>query len=103
MTNTEFQTWLDAEFEKHPLFQLSRKRNILSLNELTYMLRRSGRDFCINIEDPDDPMCFGFIPSVRETFISTSDLARKVKQITCEDHEGAEYPTLVVEFQSASK
>lgn len=98
MKQAEFHGWLNAEFEKYPLIKLSYKRGMLSLNELIHVLRLSGKDFCVNIEDPDDPMCFGFIPSVQETLIPTRDLARKVDTIVHEDCKEAESDVLTVRF-----
>jgi len=98
--NNDFHNWLSTEFEKYPMLNLSWKRGSYTMNELTYVLRRSGQDFCINIEDPDDRMSFGFIPSVQDTFIPTSDLMRKVKSINKEDCEESEYAVLTVVYKS---
>lgn len=83
MTNTEFQTKLDAMYAKHPMIARS---NPKSLNELVYVLRMEGdRDYSIS---SNDGMC---IPSVRETFIPSRDLAKKVISIDWEEFEDEEY------------
>lgn len=79
MTNAEFQTKLDAMYAKHPLIARS---NPKSLNELMYVLRMEGdRDYAISTNDG------GCIPSVRETFVPTRDLAKKVANIEYEEFE----------------
>ena len=86
MTNAEFQTKLDAMFAKHPMIARS---NPKSLNELMYVLRMEGdRDYSIST---NDGMC---IPSVRETFVPSRDLAKKVVSIEWEEFEDEEYGTI---------
>ena len=85
MTNAEFQVKLDAMYTKHPMIKRS---NPKSLNELMYVLRMEGdRDYSISINDGS---C---IPSVRETFVSTRCLAKKVVNIWWEEFEDEEYGT----------
>ena len=85
MTNAEFQEKLDAMFEKHPMIKRS---NPKSLNELMYVLRMEGdRDYSISTNDGS---C---IPSVRETFVSSRTLAKKVTSIEWEEFEDEEYGT----------
>jgi hypothetical protein len=85
MTNTEFQTKLDAMYAKHPMIARS---NPKSLNELMYVLRMEGdRDYSISA---DDGSC---IPSVRETFVPSRELAKKVLNIWWEEFEDEEYGT----------
>ena len=79
MTNAEFQKNLKEMYAKHPMIAIS---NPKSLNELMYVLRMEGdRDYAIST---NDGCC---IPSVRETFVSTRDLAKKVVSIEYEEHE----------------
>lgn len=83
MTNAEFQTKLDAMYAKHPLIARS---NPKSLNELMYVLRMEGdRDYSIST---NNGMC---IPSVKETFVPSRDLAKKVSSIEWEEFEDEEY------------
>jgi hypothetical protein len=83
MTNTEFMTKLDAMYAKHPMIARS---NPKSLNELMYVLRMEGdRDYSISA---DDGSC---IPSVRETFVPSKELAKKVTNIWWEEFEDEEY------------
>jgi hypothetical protein len=86
MTNVEFQAKLKAMYAKHPMIALS---NPKSLNELMYVLRMEGdRDYSISTNDG------GCIPSVRETFVPTRDLAKKVVSIEWEEFEDEEYGTI---------
>ena len=79
MTNAEFQAKLEAMYAKHPMIARS---NPKSLNELMYVLRMEGdRDYSISDNEG------GCIPSVRETFVPTRTLARKVVAIEYEEFE----------------
>jgi hypothetical protein len=85
MTNVEFMNKLDAMYAKHPMIARS---NPKSLNELTYVLRMEGdRDYSVST---NNGMC---IPSVRETFIPSRDLAKKILSIEWEEFEDEEYGT----------
>lgn len=85
MTNQEFQKKLNDMYAKHPMIMRS---NPKSLNELMYVLRMEGdRDYSISTNDG------GCIPSVRETFVSTRELAKKVTSIEWEEFEDEEYGT----------
>ena len=85
MTNTEFMNKLDAMYKKHPMIALSKTK---SLNELMYVLRMEGdRDYSISTNNG------GCIPSVRETFVPSRDLAKKVISIEWEEFEDEEYGT----------
>lgn len=85
MTNAEFQIKLDEMYAKHPMIALS---NPKSLNELLYVLRMEGdRDYCVST---NDGMC---IPSVRETFVPSRDLTKKVISIEWEEFEDEDYGT----------
>ena len=86
MTNTEFMSKLNAMYAKHPMIARS---NPKSLNELMYVLRMEGdRDYAISA---DDGSC---IPSVRETFVPSRELAKKVLNIWWEEFEDEEYGTI---------
>ncbi len=79
MTNVEFQAKLEAMYAKHPMIARS---NPKSLNELMYVLRMEGdRDYSISDNEG------GCIPSVRETFVPTRTLAKKVVSIEYEEFE----------------
>ena len=85
MTNAEFQIKLNEMYAKHPMIAFS---NPKSLNELLYVLRMEGeQDYCLST---NDGMC---IPSVRETFVPSRDLAKKVVSIEWEEFEDEEYGT----------
>ena len=85
MTNAEFQAKLEAMYAKHPMIARS---NPKSLNELMYVLRMEGdRDYSISDNEG------GCIPSVRETFVPTRWLAKKVVSIEWEEFEDEEYGT----------
>ena len=93
MTNTEFQEKLNAMYAKHPMINIS---NPKSLNELLYVLRMEGdRDYCVST---NDGKC---IPSVRETFVPSRDLAKKVISIEWEEFEddGQTYGAIIVDLQ----
>jgi hypothetical protein len=79
MTNAEFMNKLDEMYAKHPMIARS---NPKSLNELMYVLRMEGdRDYSISTNDG------GCIPSVRETFVPSRDLAKKILNIEYEEFE----------------
>ena len=79
MTNVEFQAKLEEMYAKHPMIARS---NPKSLNELMYVLRMEGdRDYSISDNEG------GCIPSVRETFVPTRWLAKKVVSIEYEEFE----------------
>ena len=85
MTNAEFQVKLEAMYAKHPMIARS---NPKSLNELMYVLRMEGdRDYSISDNEG------GCIPSVRETFVPTRTLAKKVVAIEWEEFDDEEYGT----------
>ena len=85
MTNVEFQAKLQAMYAKHPIIALSK---VKTLNELLYVLRMEGdQDYCVSTNDG------GCIPSVRETFVPTRDLAKKVTSIEWEEYTDDECDT----------
>ena len=94
MTNVEFQAKLEAMYAKHPMIARS---NPKSLNELMYVLRMEGdRDYSISDNEG------GCIPSVRETFVPTRWLAKKVVSIEWEEFEDEDYGTcgtIIVELE----
>lgn len=94
MTNTEFMKKLDEMYAKHPMIARS---NPKSLNELIYVLRmEGGRDYSISTNDG------GCIPSVRETFVPSRDLAKKVMSIEWEEFEDEEcgtYGAIIVDLK----
>lgn len=94
MTNVEFQAKLEAMYAKHPMIARS---NPKSLNELMYVLRMEGdRDYSISDNEG------GCIPSVRETFVPTRILAKKVVSIEWEefdDDEFGSYGAIIVDLE----
>lgn len=94
MTNAEFMAKLDAMYAKHPMIARS---NPKSLNELMYVLRMEGdQDYSISTNDG------GCIPSVRETFVPSRDLAKKVVFIEWEEWEDelfGTYGTIIVDLE----
>ena len=97
MTNAEFQMKLNEMFAKHPMLARS---NPKSLNELMYVLRMEGdRDYSIS---SNDGAC---IPSVRETFVPSRELAKKIALIEYEEYEDEyegetyRYSTILVDFE----
>lgn len=85
MTNVEFQAKLKEMYAKHPMIAISKTK---SLNELIYVLRMEGdRDYSISDNEG------GCIPSIRETFVPTRWLAKKVVSIEWEEFEDEEYGT----------
>ena len=82
MTNREFLTKLNEMFALHPVINLSKQK---SLNELVYVLRMSGDDYQLNLTDPKKPNELGMIPSVRDTFIPSRDLAKKIVSVTFDE------------------
>lgn len=97
MTNVEFQAKLEAMYAKHPMIARS---NPKSLNELMYVLRMEGdKDYAISTNDGS---C---IPSVRETFVPTRELAKKVVSIEYEEFEDEyegktyQYSAIIVDLE----
>lgn len=69
MTKSEFFVKLNAIIAKHPM------SNPMSLNELVYVLRMEDEDWSISDNEG------GCIPSVKESFIPTRFLAKKIKSV----------------------
>ena len=88
----EFLSWLDTEFSKYSVLAKSNPR---SLNELVYVLRRTDRDFSINWETVGG---FASIPTIREAFIPSRDLAMKVEVIGYDEDsfDGKTYCSITV-------
>lgn len=74
----EFKTKLEEMVGKFPTINYRYKSyGALSLNELTYILRMAGEyDYAIST---NDGRC---IPSVRETFVPSSWLAKNINLVT---------------------
>ena len=87
MTRGEFFTKLNEMLKKYPLIA---KSNPISLNELVYMLRMDDEDYCISDN------VGGCIPSVKETFVPTKWLAKKIKAINWDEDANNESDTNVV-------
>lgn len=83
MTRGEFFNKLNEMFDKHPMIA---KSNPKTLNELMYVLRMEGDiDYAISTNDGS---C---IPSVRETFVPTKTLAKKVTSIDWHEEIDEQY------------
>lgn len=78
---TEFKEWLNKEISQYPLIA---KSNPLSLNELCYVLRLSGKDFAVCWNNDSGFSC---IPSIAESYIPSRDLSLKVKLV---DYDSAD-------------
>ena len=78
---TEFKAWLNKEISQYPLIA---KSNPLSLNELCYALRLSGKDFAVCWNNDSGFSC---IPSIAESYIPSRDLSLKVKLV---DYDSAD-------------
>ena len=76
MTKNELFGKLNGIIKKHPMIARSK---VLSVNELVYMLRFEDEEFNISIIDKNKN--WSWIPSARETFISTKTLALKIASI----------------------
>ena len=87
MTNAEFQTKLQEMYNEYPVIKLSKQK---SLNELAYVLRMSENDYQINMICQKDNS-WEIIPSVKETFIPSRDLAKKVVSIEFDEEVYKEY------------
>lgn len=72
MTKSEFFVKLNAIIAKYPMIA---KSNPMSLNELVYVLRMEDEDWSISDNEG------GCIPSVKESFIPTRLLAKKIKSV----------------------
>lgn len=72
MTRNEFFTKLNTIIKKHPMIA---KSNPMSLNELVYVLRMEDEDWSISDN------VGGCIPSVKESFVPTKWLAKKIKSV----------------------
>lgn len=88
MTNREFLTKLNEMFALHPVIKLSQQK---SLNELIYVLRMSDTDYQINLASEKTPSEFGIIPSVKDTFVPSRDLAKKIVSVTFDEEAFNEY------------
>lgn len=87
MTRNEFFTKLNEMLKKYPLIA---KSNPISLNELVYILRMDDEDYCISDN------LGGCIPSVKETFIPTKLLAKKIKSVEWDEEANEESDTNVI-------
>lgn len=82
MTNKDFQTKLQAMYDKHPMIAKSEKKTV---NELFYVLRMDeGNDYNICINEGGFISC---IPSVKECFIPVKTLAKRVKKVECDEED----------------
>ena len=94
MTNREFLQKLNELFDQYPIIKLSKQK---SLNELIYVLRMSDTDYQISLTSKKNPSAFGLIPSVKETFVPSHDLAKKIISVTFDEEAFNEYGINVLE------
>ena len=94
MTNADFQIKLQEMYNKYSVIKLSKQK---SLNELVYVLRMSDDDYQINLLSQKDPNSWGMIPSVKETFIPSRDLAKKIVTVTLDEEVFNEYGIYLLE------
>lgn len=87
MTKAEFFAKLNEIIKKHPMIA---KSNPMSLNELVYILRMEDEDWCISDN------VGGCIPSVKETFVPTKWLAKKIKSIDWDEEANKESDVNVI-------
>lgn len=93
MTNVDFQNKLQEMYNQYSVIKLSKQK---SFNELTYVLRMSENDYQINTTDKKNNS-FGLIPSVKETFIPSRDLAKKVVSVEFDEKVYKEYGIYLLE------
>lgn len=87
MTKNEFFIKLNEILKKHPMIS---KSNPMSLNELVYILRMEEEDWSISDNEG------GCIPSVKETFIPTRLLAKKIKSVEWDEEANEMSDTNVI-------
>jgi len=87
MTRSEFFKKLNGIIAKHPMIA---KSNPISLNEFVYVLRMEDEDYSISDN------VGGCIPSVKETFVPTKWLAKKIKAIDWDEDVNNESDTNVI-------
>ena len=87
MTKNEFFIKLNEILKKHPMIA---KSNPMSLNELVYILRMEEEDWSISDNEG------GCIPSVKETFIPTRLLAKKIKSVEWDEEANEMSDTNVI-------
>ena len=84
MTNAEFQIKLQGIYAQYPIICKPERK---TLNILLYVLRmdESVTDYNINIIHEDGRLVC--IPSVKECFVSISELAMHVKSVECDEYD----------------
>ena len=87
MTRNEFFIRLNSIRQKHPMLG---RNGDMTLNELVYMLRMEDDDWCISDN------IGGCIPSVKETFIPTRWLGKKIKSIDWDEEANEVSDTNVI-------
>ena len=76
MTRNELFGKLNGIIAKHPMIA---KSKVLSVNELVYMLRFEDEEYNISLIDKNGE--WSWIPSAKETFVSSKTLALKIASI----------------------
>ena len=75
MNNAKFQQQLEEMYNKYNFIA---KHTQKTLNELVYVLRRSGENYQLNVEHGNTCSC---IPCVIDCFIPVKTLAQKVVSV----------------------
>lgn len=87
MTNAEFLSKLNAMFNEYPIIA---KSKVKTLNELVYVLRMQNEEYQLNTTDTKNG-AFSFIPSAKETFIPSRELAKKIVSVGFNENAYKEY------------
>lgn len=85
MNNMEFQKKLEAMYAKYSFIAKHAQK---TLNELVYVLRMSGENYQLNIEDGERFMC---IPGVIDSFIPVRTLATKIVKVEFDEEAYNEF------------
>lgn len=85
MNNAKFQQQLEDMYNKYSFIAKHTKK---TLNELVYVLRMSGENYQVNIEDGERFMC---IPGVIDSFIPVRTLAEKVVKVEFDEETYNEF------------
>lgn len=82
----DFEKRLEALYNEHPMIKASKNK---TFNEVSYVLRMDKEfDYCISSKNEDGS--WTCIPSVKECFIPTKTLAKKVKEIEFDEYMESE-------------
>lgn len=94
MNNAKFQQQLEEMYSKYSFIA---KRPVKTLNELVYVLRMSGVNYQLNIENGDNFSC---IPGVIDCFIPVRTLAEKVVSVEFDEETYNEYSIYLLNVET---